>query len=361
LAGFVRKKLWEEDLLKLFLWLPATVIALVILIVGTDPTRAQQALQKITLAQGGQGIHTMPLYVAKEGGLFEKEGLQLDWVDVGSGPRSTAAVMGGSADITVIGLFEVIRSAAEGADLVGICRNFDTYPQTLTLTNEAIAKAGIASGMNIDEKVKRLKDLRIGISSPGSTTDGLIRSVLVARGYDPDKYVSLQPLGGNTALYAAFQKNVIDGFVWTAPEPQRAVLEKLGHIIVDPLTGETPEFQGVIFSVLVASRDAIKAKPQVLRGAVRAMTAAIKLIHDDPEKARMLTRRSFMDVDEAAFNLGFKEYLAGIPDSPVITPEQVTKTADWRRMIDKKLKPAPYEAVVYPGFAVEAAKDILGK
>jgi NitT/TauT family transport system substrate-binding protein len=303
----------------------------------------------------------MPLYVAKEGGLFEKEGLQLDWVDVGTGPRSTAAVMGGSADIAVIGLFEVIRSASEGAGLVAICSNFNTYPQTLTLTNEAIGKAGITPGMNIDEKVKRLKDMRIGISSPGSTTDALIRSVLLARGYDPDKYVTLQPLGGNTALYAAFKQRVIDGFVWTAPEPQLAMLENLGQIVVDPLSGETPEFKGVVFSVMVSSRDTIKARPQVLRGAVRAMAAAMKLIHENPDKARELTRRSFPNVNEQAFNLGFKQYLVGIPKSPVTTPEEVTRTTEWRRAIDKNLKTAPYEAVVYADFAKEAARDILGK
>lgn len=173
---------------------------------------------------------------------------------------------GGSADITIIGLFEVIKSAAQGAGLIGISSNFNVYPQTLTLTNDAIAKAGITPKMHIDEKIKRLQGMRIGISSPGSTTDALIRTVLLARGFDPDKYVTLQPLGGDNALYAAFKQKAIDGFVWTAPVPQMAMVEKLGQIVVDPLTGEAPEFKDVIFSVMVASRDAIKSKPDVLRG-----------------------------------------------------------------------------------------------
>ncbi len=344
-------------MLKPLRWLSLALATLACAGPASAPVQAQ-ALQKLTLAQGGHGIHIMPLYVAKEGGLFEKEGLLLDWVDVGTGPRSTAAVMGGSADIAVIGLFEVVRSASQDAGMVGISTNLNAYPQTLTLTNEAIAKAGITPGMHIDEKVKRLQGLRIGISSPGSTTDALIRTVLQARKYDPDKYVTLQPLGGDTALYAAFKQKVIDGFVWTAPLPQLAVLEKLGQIVVDPLSGETPEFKDVVFSVMITSRDSIKTKPKILRGAVRAMTAAMKLIHENPDKARELTRRSFKAVNEEAFNLGFKQYLAGIPKSPVITPAQVTKTTEWRQIVDKTLKPVPYETVVYTDFAKEAEKDI---
>lgn len=91
------------------------------------------------------------------------------------------------------------------------------------------------------------------------------------------------------------------------------------------------------------------------------MTAAMKLIHDDPEKARMLTRRSFKEVNETAFNLGFDEYLPGVPKSPLVTPAQVTRTTEWRQMIDKSLKAAPYESVFFTEFAQAAEKDIMGK
>jgi NitT/TauT family transport system substrate-binding protein len=81
----------------------------------------------------------------------------------------------------------------------------------VALSNEAIEKVGITPDMKIDEKIKRMQGLKIGMSSSGSSTDTLIRALFLARGYDPDKVVNLQPLGNGAALLDAFEKKLIDG------------------------------------------------------------------------------------------------------------------------------------------------------
>ena len=45
-----------------------------------------------------------------------------------------------------------------------------------------------------------------------------------------------------------------------------------------------------------------------------------QLIHDDPDKARHLTRPYFKAMDEAVFDAAFDKYAKGLPTDPVITP-----------------------------------------
>jgi NitT/TauT family transport system substrate-binding protein len=322
---------------------------------------AQEKLQTVTLGQAGDGFHLMTLHIANRGGFFEKEGLKLDWVDLASGPRSTAAVMSGSADFTSISILEAIQAASRGGNLIAFCAGFSAYPMTLVLSKEAAAKAGITKSQSVDEKVKRLKGLTIAISSPGASTDALIRSLLLHRGMNPDKDIVIQPIGNGTAMYAAFKKKVIDGFVWVAPLPQLAEEEGLGIIAVDPLDGDVKELNEVPYSVLATSHETLQGKPDLIKRITRAVTRAIKLVHTNPEEARKLVRMSFPKVDEKAFNESFDEYARNVPKTPVISEAQVANTVKWRKVTDPTLGNVSFNKVVFPDFSQAAAKDLLSE
>ncbi len=341
-------------------WLIA--ITLVIGGLGLESATAQQApLRKITLAPAGDGLHFTPLHVAINAGYFKQEGLDVDWVNVASGPRTAAAIMSGSAHIAPLGFFEVIKTAMEGGNLVALSTEYNTYAMSLVLSKDAMAKTGITEKMPIDEKVKRLNGLRIGISSAGSSTDAFARSLFLARNLNPDQQIKLQPIGDGAAIFAAFERGLTDGFVWSAPMPELAVVKGLGQIAISPFRNEVPELKDVAYGVLVTSRETLAKEPALLKSAIRAYTRALKLIKDNPEEARRLTRMRFSDVDEAAFNLAFDTYRRGIPDSAVITPEQVQHTVEWRNLGAKSPISAKYETVVAPEIAKEAMKDVFGK
>ena len=147
--------------------------------------------------------------------------------------------MGGSAEMSPMALFHVLKSSAAGGDLVAIMPIFNVYGMTLVLSNKAIAASGITPGMAIDDKVRRLRGLKIGISSPGSSTDALIRSLFLARGMDPDQQVQLLPIGNGPALLAAFEKGLCDGFVYTAPQPEIVALKNSARRSSTPSTARS--------------------------------------------------------------------------------------------------------------------------
>ena len=204
---------------------------------------AAEGLQKVTIAFAGKGLSFMLQDIAIGGGFYKEEGLEPEIVDVASGTRQAAAVMGGSAEITQVGFAHTMHAVGRGGDLVGICTAFDVYPIALVLSNDAIKRLGITEAMSLDEKIKRVKGVRIGITSPGSSTDEFMRTIMLVRGMDPATDVKLQPGGIGAPMVAAMQQGSTDGFAFMSPFTDIAVSRGLGQVIADPMTGTLPEYQ----------------------------------------------------------------------------------------------------------------------
>lgn len=338
-----------------------SIFALAAALAFSASPASSQTKQKFTIVASGAAMHQMILYVAQHAGYFAEEGLDLDSVVVSSGPRVVAAVQGGSADMGYLGCTEVTSAAAQGSSLALIGNGYDAYATSLVLSNEAIAKAGITPGMSVDEKIKRLNGLRISITGPGSTTDLMIRSLMLARGLDPDKEIKLQPLGDGASQLAAFQRKMTDGFIFGAPFPQLAEKEGIGKVVISPFDEKIPEMKGMIFLCFTASRETIDKKPQLLHSGMRALTRAIKLLREKPLEARAVLRKHYPDVEESIFNSAFDTYVKGVPDSPIITREELATTIAWRNIGNKTPMNVSYDAVVVNSIAEKVAKEILGK
>ena len=225
----------------------------------SQPANAADKLQKVTIAFAGKGMSFIVQYVALGAGYYKDEGLEPDIVDVSSGTRQAAAVMGGSADFTQLGLPHTLRAVARGGDLVAIGSGFDKYPIALVISKTAAQKLGITDAMPPGEKIKRLHGLTIGITSPGSSTDEFMRTIMMVRGMDPDKDVKLQPIGIGAPMVAAMQQGSTDGFAFMSPFTDIAVSRGIGTVIADPMQGNLPEYQDVPYQVITTSRKTVEA------------------------------------------------------------------------------------------------------
>ena len=104
--------------------------------------------------------------------------------------------------------------------------------------------------MSLDEKIKRLHGLRIGITSPGSSTDEFMRTILEVRGMDPATAVRLQPIGIGAPMVAATEGGSIDGFAFMSPFTDMIVSKGEGQIIADPMQDNVPEYKDVPYQVI---------------------------------------------------------------------------------------------------------------
>lgn len=319
-----------------------------------------QARKKITIAYGGDGLHISAIHIPLAKGWFREEGIDVDEVDVNSGPRQVAAVMGGSALFGPLGLIQVIKANAEGAPMVAAANLFGVLDIHVVVSKEAIAKAGIVKTMSVEEKLKRMKGLRIGITSPGSTTDTTIRTMFKARGMDPDQMVQLQPLGGGTNMLAALEKGATDGFVWSAPQPQIAVQKGIAEIVIDPFDRVVTEMVDVPYEVMAINGANAKANADVIRGSIRAMTRGMKFTAEQPDEALKIMQAHFPGFDQEILRKAWANYSKGLPKSPVITRAFYDNTLRWLNITAKTPYTTKYEDVIVNDVATQAAKDLLG-
>ena len=269
--------------------------------------------------------------------------------------------MGGSAEITQVGFAHTMHAVGRGGDLVGISTAFDVYPIALVLSNDAIKRLGITEAMSLDEKLKRLHGVKIGITSPGSSTDEFMRTIMLVRGLDPSREVQLQPIGIGAPMVAAMAAGATDGFAFMSPFTDIAVSKGLGQNIADPMTGKLPEYRDVPYQVITTSRATLAAKRPLLLHVVRAMTKAMIFAHEKPEETRRIVRTFFQDTPEAEFNTAFNTYIHAVPATPIISQAQVDNTVKMVNLTEKTPISATYNQVVYPDLALEAAKELLGK
>ncbi|HUD61329.1 MAG TPA: ABC transporter substrate-binding protein [Acetobacteraceae bacterium] len=342
--------------------LAATMLAVASFsLAGMRPAAADAPLQKVTIALAGKALAFIIQYIAIGGGFYKEEGLDPDPVDVASGTRQAAAVMGGSAEITQVGFAHTMHAVGRGGDLVGICTAFDVYPIALVLSNAAINRLGITDSMSLDEKLKRLHGVKIGITSPGSSTDEFMRTIMLVRGLDPSRDVQLEPIGIGAPMVAAMAAGATDGFAFMSPFTDMAVSRGLGQDIADPMTGKVPEYKDVPYQVITTSRATLAEKRPLLLHVVRAMTKAMKFAHEHPEDARKIVRTFFQDTPEAEFNTAYNTYIKALPATPIISQAQVDSTVKMVNLTEKTPITVTYDQVVYPDLAREAAKELLGK
>ena len=317
-----------------------------------------QDLQKFSMAVAADSPQYTLAYVAADKGFFTKHGLEIENVTFDSGTNQSNAVISGNAEFGQIGLTHVIAAQSMGGDLVGVTRLFDVLDLYVFLSNEAIEKTGITPDMSVDEKIERMKGLRIGITGPGSTVDRGIRSLFKARGIDPDQDAHLQPLGTPAAMMAALRKGLTDGFGYPAPYPTIAEAQGLGKVVIDPFSDKIAEVQGVPYNVIVSSSATVKKKPELVAKVVRAFADAAEYVKTHPEETKQIAMNHLSKIDPELLKPLMDSYIKGVPTGPVITREQFDTTLKWMNLTADPKLDLSYEQVVVAGPAEQAAKEL---
>ena len=331
----------------------------VLVIMANPPSAVALApLQKISFAQTSPALVYMLHYLAEGKDFYKEEGLAPDDVTVSSGTQQAASVMGGSTDVSITGFAEAIYSIAKGGDLVVIATSTEEFPFSIMLSDAAVKKSGITDKMTLDEKVKRLKGLNLGISAPSTGGDIFIRLLLSGRGMNADQDITLRPVGAGASMLAAFQQGVIDGFISPPPFPQIAVGQGAKIVIYGR---DVPEYKNTVFNGIVTSRATLEKRRPLLLAAVRAWTKAIKFAHDQPAEAKRVIRAAFPTMSDADFDRAYADSIGGIPQSPVATAEQVQNTVAIINLTQKTPIKVDYLQAVYPDLARQAEAAILTK
>src|SRR6201996_2948705 len=169
---------------------------------------AALAQSKVTIAVGGAGcLCYLPTMLAEALGEYKKAGLNVELVDFKGGSQSLTAVIGGSADV-VSGYFDhCVNLAAKNQELQAFVV-YDRYPGlTLVVGPKQTGKIN---------SVKDLKDKKVGVSAPGSSTDFFLKYLLSKHKVDPNS-VGVIGIGLGATAVAAMEQGSVDAAVLLDP------------------------------------------------------------------------------------------------------------------------------------------------
>ena len=158
-----------------------------------------------------------PPWIARELGIFQKYGLDVEVIATPSGVEGMSALIAGEVDFLSIAGSTTVSAAVGGADVTIVATTVGTLVQSLVVRPEI-------------EKAEQLKGKSVGISRFGTTIDTGARWALQHFGLVPEKDVAIVQIGAVERIVAALEGNLVQGGILSYPAINRA--QKLGHRVL---------------------------------------------------------------------------------------------------------------------------------
>ncbi|MFH1930752.1 MAG: ABC transporter substrate-binding protein [Pseudomonadota bacterium] len=292
------------------------IIALFLTVFGHD---AVHAGQKVRFVYSSIHMGYLPRIVALEKGFFAQEGLDIDAINIPGGSKAAAALLGGSADIVNLAYFHALKAARKGFDVVAFACPLNQWPMAYLMKPEMMKKKGITVNSSIDDKIKAMKGLSIGCTSPGSGTDLIPRAFLENRGINPATEVKIVPFGQWKAGVAAFEQGKINVFQWVSPIPELLEQKGTGKIIFSMASGDVPEFDGYMWDSYFTTRKFMEAHPDTIVAFMKAIIRAIDYIHNDKEGTIKIIAKTWKEATPELREASYENIRSAVPKVPRLT------------------------------------------
>jgi NitT/TauT family transport system substrate-binding protein len=224
------------------------------------------------------------LYVARDDGLFAKEGLTAEIVQVESGNDSIAALASGDAQFADVGFEDLVEMRGQGDDSIVLVHDIlDRVTLTLVMRKEVAESKQVNDQSPLEDRLRALRGLKIGITSPGAPTDTYMRYYLRSVGLNPDRDVEIIPVGGASSLLAALKNGQIDAYHLSPPTPYIAAEQGFGTVLIDGPQGGVPDLDNFAYTAWAAPRQWAEGNADKVTAFSRALNAATQKVKSDPE------------------------------------------------------------------------------
>jgi NitT/TauT family transport system substrate-binding protein len=285
----------------------ATIVVALFLCLGPLLGSHAQAQERITfLYPSAAGSWAVPM-IAKEARYFDDEGLAVELVRVGGSTRIVAALIGGSGQLIHAGEPAVVPAVVQGADAV------------LIAAISRVNRHHLISRGEIKD-VKDLKGKTVGITSFGSTSDFVLRTILEKHGLDPNRDVSIVQTGGQPEGMAAMVGGKIYAQRMSFPLHLKAIQLGMRELVDMP----TEENTG---SVITTRSYIAQRRPTALRF-MRAFIRGMHRYKTDKEFAKKVISQFAQLKDEQILEATWREYAGDLQKVPRPTLKGLQQVID---------------------------------
>jgi NitT/TauT family transport system substrate-binding protein len=214
------------------------------------------------------GPHAV-LWVAREAGLFEKNGLRTEVAYIRSGSTMAQTLVSGEIQMAQMGGPAMLAAGVAGMDVTFVAVALNTTPIVI---------------MGNVAKMEELKGKAIGITRFGSNTDISARFAIRKAGLQPEKDIALLQLEDYPGIMGGMQSGRIAAGALADPFTDAA--KKLGYKEIADIAALGLEFP---FVGIAAKKSYLKENSDTAQRFVRAYTEAIALYKNNRDLAMKIT------------------------------------------------------------------------
>jgi ABC-type nitrate/sulfonate/bicarbonate transport system substrate-binding protein len=283
---------------------------LLLLLVLSGQTFSAES-QNVTVVSYPARPAKLPLWLAQDAGLFEKNGIKVLLKELNSSEELMQSIQTRQGQIYAATANWLVSGIGDGFDLVFVAN-----------TGYSVLK------LVARRDIRRAEDLigkKVGTGEPNSSQDRITRQTLLRLGLNPDRDVTLVPFGSRSIQRLnALLKGEIDAT--TTNEDNLFDLERRGELSKVRVLADNQSLKlfigaGVDFAV---SRTLLIQSRAVVKEFVRSLCEAIALARGDRSWADRIYGRYLKVKDPAQLDFMYRTYVEGaIPERPFPKSENV--------------------------------------
>jgi ABC-type nitrate/sulfonate/bicarbonate transport system substrate-binding protein len=285
--------------------MPSSWIACLLLALSavTWPAHAESAdappARKVRMAFTSLSSVMCPPWIAREAGIFQKHGLDVEVIATPTGVEGMNALIAGEVHFLQISGGTTASAALGGADVIVVGTTLDSLVQSLMVRPEI-------------DKAEQLKGKALGITRFGTSIDVGARLALRHFGLVPEKDVAIVQVGGMESMVTALQTNRIQAGILSYPAITQAL--KLGNrVLLDVASLGVP----YAFTGMTTRGRLIREDTDLVRRYMMAQTEAIARAKRDKSFAVKVMSKYLRTADPAAlaesYEIDVQKYMLRAP------------------------------------------------
>jgi ABC-type nitrate/sulfonate/bicarbonate transport system substrate-binding protein len=288
-------------------------------------------------------------WVTRQAGCFAQRGIDTELV-IPPLPRAIVpALVNGEATVAVVPPPSLMEALEAGADVVAVASLLRNESVNLIVRRELIAEREVAGSVSVEERMKRLQGVRIGVA-PGPTTRLQRLLTHLSLGGDHFEMVVIRGPEQNQAL----ADGQVDGLLCHTPYLERAILHQDAEVVVDLIGGEVPELTEPHIHTLVVQRSLLERDRELVVELVEAIRCGAEAARRT-QRATELLQQEIPSRDPKEIALFARLYRPAIPENVEVSvsglqamlkrtpgeraPPDLTDLV-WERHVDPSLVPA---------------------
>lgn len=272
----------------------------------TAASTTTAAPTKITIALPVAEPVQSPVYLAKQLGYFQKEGIDPKIVVLAGDVIVNSALVSNSVQFTSVNAVSLLTANSKGIPIQMACMEYNGPEWAMAVTSQVASANNLSVGSPAETVLKSLKGDKVALVGGPAAAPGVMLSGLLAHYGLPSNWLTMFAVQSSAALITALQHNEVQAIFDTQPIPAAAEAQGAGKVVFD--TTEISALASVPWEGIVAAKSYIDSHPALVKGVCKAIAKADNYLISNPSGATTALQSTFSKLSPSLLKSALVSY-----------------------------------------------------